>query len=45
MGGHQVADLGPQRDEEFLFEAPVQLFELRGDLGLVRCGNGLQPDG
>lgn len=44
VGRHQVADLGPQRDEQFLFEAPVKLFERRGDLGLPLRGDSLEPD-
>ena len=39
---HQVADLGPERDEAFGREAAVELVELGGRLGLPRVGRRRQ---
>ena len=36
VGGHQVADLGPERDQQLLLEAPVELLERGGHRRLAR---------
>ena len=37
VGGHQVADLGPERDQQLPLEPPVELLEGRGHRRLVRA--------
>jgi hypothetical protein len=41
---HEVADLGPQRHEQFLLEAAIELLELGGHLGLTGLVLGDEGD-
>jgi hypothetical protein len=40
MDGHEVADLGPQRHEQLMLEAPVKLLERWRNVRLACGGDG-----